>query len=206
MFGVKKLREENLRLQAKDENHKGAMKRKDDEIERLNDEIKSMERKVTAVAEDQKVKDRNINRKHDEQVGDLEDANERLEGRIETLEQAVEDQNELDRRKIEIESKEVLLRAREVNADNLSKKVADAKTKGETEAEKRYQAGYADGCADGLRRAHEITAEDRRATVQIAALAAASHQPDMTKQIATALAKDFTKSLPSGYNVTSKKK
>lgn len=206
MFGVKELREENLRLLTKDENHKNAMKRKDDEIERLNDQIQSMERKVTAVTEDQKVKDRNTNRKHDEQVIDLEDANERLEARVEVLEETVQEQNELDRRELELDSKQVILNAREVNADNLSKKVADAKTKGEAEAEKRYQAGYADGCADGLRRAHEITAEDRRATVQIAALAAASHQPDMTKQIATALAKDFTKGLPSGYNVTSKKK
>lgn len=124
-----------------------------------------------------------------------------LKNRIEVLEDLVEDSNDLQRKEVELEAREAILEASEATVDTFDAKLAEERQKAVELGDTKYKGGYADGLADGLRKAHEITAEDRRQSNQIAALAAASHQPDATKQIAAAIAKDVARALPSGQNL-----
>lgn len=129
-----------------------------------------------------------------------------LQRQVYNLQTLVGEKTDLETLSLELDNREAVLDAKEANADNFSAKLKEARDEGKEIAEDRYKSGYSDGLADGLRKAHEITAEDRRNGMQIAALAAASHQPDATKQIAQAIAKDVARALPSGSKSNGKKR
>lgn len=103
----------------------------------------------------------------------------------------------LSARKIDLETREALLKAKNDEFDTLAKELAENRKKAEEARKEGEKTGYADGVADGLREATKITADDRKMMGQIAALAAASHQGDASKQIAEAIAKDMHNALPA---------
>lgn len=106
-------------------------------------------------------------------------------------EKTLKKQIELDSRQATIEANEQSVKDREKDFETAGKKIA--------EIEKRnYESGYQDGVADGLRKVHEITAEDRRMVMQVAALSAASHSDGATQEIAKEIVKGFNRALPSG--------
>lgn len=215
MFGTTKLKEKNRKLEYELEDAKSFIKELKKEIRNFDKKLEQKDLDLAEKLEKRDYADRKVQRQRDEEIEGLEkdiddltnekqETVEKLEATIETLQQQVEAAQELKKRSIELDNRETVIEAQEVNAKNFKTKLVEAKAEGEKVAEDRFRAGYADGLADGLRKAHEITAEDRRAGMQIAALAAASHQPDATKQIAAAIAKDVARALPSGS--TSRKK
>jgi chromosome segregation ATPase len=184
----------------------------ENKVDRLEEELKSTRKDLKTVREANKddkdeaaVTARRLERKTNEEITIREEKIANLERQLEHLGKLSGSATANEKKELELMRREAILESKEVNADNLAEKVKEYEAKGEEVAEKKYQAGYADGIADGLRKAHEITAEDRKAGMQIAALAAASHQPDATKQIAQAIAKDVSRALPT-YSTTSRKK
>lgn len=150
---------------------------------------------------------------HRSQITDLQDKNKKLTDQLSVYKN---DENKytnlairetkLEMREFELtETSEFLekeratiakrLEAAKKEAEKAIKEAEGAQTK---RAEKQYENGYADGVADGLRKIHEITAEDRRMSMQIGALAAASHTPDAATAVAKTITDSFTKGLGSG--------
>lgn len=83
-------------------------------------------------------------------------------------------------------------------------RVAKLEEKAETDGKAQYKNGYGDGVADGLRKAHEITAEDRRMAMQVAGLAAASHSTEASQKLAEGFTEPALKSLGDGKSSANK--
>lgn len=76
-----------------------------------------------------------------------------------------------------LKAKEESLDRREKLLDKREEKLADAE-------ETKKMAAYADGLADGLRKAHEITEKDRENALKVAMVSAASHtSPETMKEL-----------------------
>lgn len=166
--------------------------------EKAREDFKLLKREYAEKNEERDIKERQTKRRSETEKTILDETIANMGRQLRSLGTLVDSKTSLEVRDLELNNRESILETREENAENLAKRVKEARENGEEFAEKKYQSGYSDGLADGLRKAHEITAEDRKNGMQIAALAAASHQPDATKQIAAAIAKDVTKALPSG--------
>ena len=154
--------------------------KKDEEIEKLKDQldvanstIKTMRKQKNDMAEYIE----ELSEKHEEKV-------EKLEGRIEVLEGLKNESIKLQKKEIDLETKQALLDAKTSSAVEVKKQLEVERSEYAEELEKRQRGWYADGLADGLRKVHEITAEDRKQAMQVAALAASSHTPDAAAVIA----------------------
>lgn len=78
------------------------------------------------------------------------------------------------------EDRENILDARQEALDAKEARIKDQLTDLDSAESKVKQSAYADGLADGLRKAHEITAQDRENAMKIAMVSAASHTPTET--------------------------
>lgn len=108
---------------------------------------------------------------------------------------------ELEKRSLVLEQREAMLKVKEESFKLLETENANVKKLVEKSRDEGYKSGYGDGVADGLRKGAEISADDRKMMSQIAALAAASHSTDASKEIGAAVAgtiKDLNRALPAG--------
>lgn len=134
-----------------------------------------------------------------------EEAEERVESRVETLTDTVknqkktikqlnEDKEELkiqvdvlesDRddvrtvltKEMHLEDLSAVLQQKKEDLDAREAKLKDRASKLDTDEDKSYKTGYADGVADGVRKISEITQADRDNAMKIAMVSAASHTP-----------------------------
>ena len=108
----------------------------------------------------------------------------RLETKISVLEEERDDIREIEKQSIKnadtvaiLNAKEKGLDKREKSLDEREEKLADAETT-------KKMTAYADGLADGLRKAHEITEKDRENALKVAMVSAASHtSPEIMKEL-----------------------
>lgn len=98
---------------------------------------------------------------------------ERLEAKIEVLEEERDNVREVVKKSMENEDLAAVLAAKKEGLDKREAKLAD-------EEDAKSKASYADGLADGLRKAHEITQKDRENAMKVAMVSAASHTPAET--------------------------
>lgn len=109
---------------------------------------------------------------------------ERLETKISALEEDRADMLKVEKQSLKnadtaaiLEVKKKGLDRREKSLDERENKLADAE-------ETKKMAAYADGLADGLRKAHEITEKDRENALKVAMVSAASHtSPETMKEL-----------------------
>jgi hypothetical protein len=109
---------------------------------------------------------------------------ERLEAKISALEEDRADMLKVEKQSLKnadtaaiLEVKKKGLDRREKSLDERENKLADAE-------ETKKMAAYADGLADGLRKAYEITEKDRENALKVAMVSAASHtSPEIMKEL-----------------------
>lgn len=106
----------------------------------------------------------------------LDEADEK----IEVLEDRVDESREIAKKEIELGDKEALLTALKEGLDTKEAKLKEREARLLEEEDIKDKAAYADGLADGLRKAHEITEKDRENAMKIAMVSAASHTPTET--------------------------
>lgn len=114
------------------------------------------------------------------QIDSLKDGKENLERRLEranaktkVLQEDRDDVHEVMRQKmLNADERTALKTAREI-LDNRVKELEKREKVIDSKEEGNYKKGYADGVSDGLRKIHEITAEDRQNLTKIAMVSAA---------------------------------
>lgn len=139
---------------------------------RLEDLEKSVEKKnkeIERIKENAEEADESANR----QI-------ERLEAKIEVLEEERDDVREVVKKSMENEDLAAVLTAKKEGLDKREAKLKDREAKLADEEDAKSKASYADGLADGLRKAHEITQKDRENAMKVAMVSAASHTPAET--------------------------
>lgn len=175
MFGKRKAEQERLATEAKE-------KRKASRT--VNDKLRTQIKDLQNAAEDQIDENKTLKRQQERTLAEKQHELDMLRDRVEILEKYEAEAKDLQVDRLDIESKEKLLEAKQAQFATFDKELKLAKTNGETLGEERYKTGYSDGLADGLRKIHEITAEDRKQAMQVAALAASSHTPDAASKVA----------------------
>lgn len=105
---------------------------------------------------------------------------ERLEAKIEVLEEERDNVREVVKKSMENEDLAAVLAAKKEGLDKREAKLKDREAKLADEEDAKSKASYADGLADGLRKAHEITQKDRENAMKVAMVSAASHTPAET--------------------------
>ena len=134
------------------EHYKKLFKKKieelEDRIENIQETNKDLKRKLERVTAERDV---------------LEDDRDKVREVVELEMRLTDLQAELDTRKELLDERLANVKTREAGADS---KDGD-----------NYKKGYADGVADGVRKIHEITQEDRNNAMKIAMVAASSHTP-----------------------------
>jgi len=82
--------------------------------------------------------------------------------------------------RILVDDKAAVNDARSDTLDEREARIKDQLAELEAKTSSVQKSAYADGLADGLRKAHEITATDRENAMKIAMVSAASHTPTET--------------------------
>lgn len=99
---------------------------------------------------------------------------------IEVHEEERDKARDVVKQQIKNEDLESMLEAKQEMLDEREARIKDQLTELDSAESKVKQSAYADGLADGLRKAHEITAQDRENAMKIAMVSAASHTPTET--------------------------
>lgn len=146
---------------------------------------------VEAGTEKQKVQIKDLKKavsNRDEQIAELKDEHqvalkrkdreiERLQAEVEVYENDREEARELIKTAIKNEDQAAAIEARKEILDAQAATLKDRESKLLDKEDRAQKAAYADGLADGLRKAHEITEKDRENAMKIAMVSAASHTP-----------------------------
>lgn len=153
----------------KDFFRKGWKKGEENQKERVEELEKALTRKDKALGK--------LQTKYDDYIEFAEDKFSNLETKIEVLEEKRDSVREVVKQTIENEDTAAVLEAKEEALNAREERLNDRESD-LNDAEGRVQKGsYADGLADGLRKAHEITQEDRNNAMKIAMVSASSHTP-----------------------------
>jgi len=116
-----------------------------------------------------------------EQADEAETDNERkieqLEATIEVLQEDRDNVRDVAKKEMENDDRAALLDAKKEGLDKRAAAIKAREAELDTEEEAKNTSHYADGLADGLRKAHEITQKDRENSMKIAMIAASSHTP-----------------------------
>lgn len=105
---------------------------------------------------------------------------ERLQAAVDVFEEDREEARELIKANIKNEDQMAALEARKESLDAQAATLKERESKLLDKEDRAQKAAYADGLADGLRKAHEITEKDRENAMKIAMVSAASHTPTET--------------------------
>ena len=146
---------------------------------------------VEAGTEKQKVQIKDLKKavaNRDDQIAELKENHElalkkknreieRLEAEVDVYENDREEARELIKTTIKNEDQAAALEARKESLDAQAATLKDRESKLLDKEDRAQKAAYADGLADGLRKAHEITEKDRENAMKIAMVSAASHTP-----------------------------
>lgn len=109
---------------------------------------------------------------------------ERLEAKISVLEEERDDIREVEKQSLKNADTVAILSAKEDSLDRREKSLDERENKLADAEETKKMAAYADGLADGLRKAHEITEKDRENALKVAMVSAASHtSPEIMKEL-----------------------
>lgn len=108
-------------------------------------------------------------------IKDLKEDLKRTKTQVSVLEEEREEHREMYLLKLANEDVSRALDARRDSLRKDEKRIEEAEANLANAEEGNYKKGYADGVADGLRKVHEITAEDRENAMKIAMVSAASH-------------------------------
>lgn len=100
---------------------------------------------------------------------------EKLDIKVDMLECERDDVHSVMRQKLDQEDTALVLDQKKKALDARESRLNERSDVIDSEEEANYVKGYADGIADGLRKVHEITAEDRNNLSKIAMVSAASH-------------------------------
>jgi chromosome segregation ATPase len=197
MFGKKK-RELEMQLAAERKESRAIARSANDKL-RL--EIKTLKEKLEDQSDEHKKLIREINRS----ITKKDEENKNLREDVKVLKELENNRVEQQVTAIELEGKELLLDAREKQFKSFTEELKESKEAADALAEEKYKTGYSDGLADGLRKIHEITAEDRKQAMQVAALAASSHTPEAANIVAEGIRNDMM-ALPAGKTKKNAKK
>ena len=109
---------------------------------------------------------------------------ERLEAKISVLEEERDDIRKIEQQSLKNADTVAILSAKEDSLDRREKSLDERENKLADAEETKKMAAYADGLADGLRKAHEITEKDRENALKVAMVSAASHtSPETMKEL-----------------------
>ena len=109
---------------------------------------------------------------------------ERLEAKISVLEKERDEVREIEKQSLKNADTVAILNAKEESLDKREKLLDKREEKLADAEEIKKMAAYADGLADGLRKAHEITEKDRQNALKVAMVSAASHtSPETMKEL-----------------------
>lgn len=176
MFGLvreSELTEFKRKNASSSEYHKGVIEDYKKTIENLEEDKKTLTRQNRAQQ-----------RRNDEKV-------EVLNEQLEAYEALQTDRLQVEKDKIELDSRDEMLTAKEAAYESFAKELKKVKEEAKTVADAAAKEGYSDGLADGLRKIGEITAEDRKQAMQVAALAASSHTPKAALKVAEGIRGDM---------------
>ena len=123
-----------------------------------------------------------------EEYNDTEEAKnrviERLEAKISALEEDRADMLKVEKQLLKNADTAAILEVKKKGLDRREKSLDEREDKLTDAEETKKMAAYADGLADGLRKAHEITEKDRENALKVAMVSAASHtSPETMKEL-----------------------
>lgn len=148
---------------------------------------KNFEQGINEGKEKNKVRVENLTNELERKEKAFQKTDKRLQEALEAIEEYKDRQSEvrdLIKQKIENEDFETILDARKEAYDRRTEELNKREAALVDEEDKKSKASYADGLADGLRRAHEITQSDRDNAMKVAMMAAASHStPEVVKEL-----------------------
>lgn len=114
----------------------------------------------------------------------LERTVERLEAKISVLENERDDVRDVEKQSLKNADTVAILNAKEKSLDSREASLNKREEKLVDMEETKNMAAYADGLADGLRKAHEITEKDRENALKVAMVSAASHtSPETMREL-----------------------
>lgn len=109
---------------------------------------------------------------------------ERLEAMISVLEEERDNVREVEKQSLKNADTVAILNAKEKSLDRREAGLNKREEKLVDVEETKNMAAYADGLADGLRKAHEITEKDRENALKVAMVSAASHtSPETMREL-----------------------
>lgn len=124
------------------------------------------------------------NKKKSAENKELREELDSAKTRISVLEKEREDVRKVEVQRLKNEDKEALLLAEAEIIAGRKKRLDQREAELDNEENKLKKVSFADGMAEGLRKAHDITKEDRKDAMKVAMVAAASHTPlDTVKEI-----------------------
>lgn len=147
-------------------------------VQKMN--LKKLKDEVTDLKEAAAVS----NREHNRTITKKNEAINELNDRLSVFQELENNRVEQQVTAIELSAREELLDAQEAQFSDFKKELKANKEEANELAEAKYKTGYSDGLADGLRKIYEITADDRKQAMQVAALAASSHTPKAAEKLA----------------------
>lgn len=114
----------------------------------------------------------------------LERTIKRLETKISVLEGERDDVREVEKQSLKNADTVAILNAKEKSLDRHEASLNKREEKLVDMEETKNMAAYADGLADGLRKAYEITEKDRENALKVAMVSAASHtSPETMREL-----------------------
>lgn len=118
----------------------------------------------------------------------LERRLERANAKVDVLQKDRDDVHKVMQQKLENADEKTQLEGARKILDGRVKELEKREKVIDTKEEGNYKKGYADGVSDGLRKIHEITAEDRQNLTRIAMVSAArGSSPEAVEGVTSAL-------------------
>ena len=142
---------------------------KDAEVRGVEKGEKTSKNKIEELDKALARKEKAFQKTHEE----LSEANEKLE----VYEEERDNVRDVIKQQIHNDDKAAVNDARSETLDAREARIKDELAELEAKTSSVQKSAYADGLADGLRKAHEITATDRENAMKIAMVSAASHTP-----------------------------
>lgn len=148
-----------------------------DGVETGNEKQKVRIKDLTKAVKNREANIEELTELHEDELKDKNRKIERLEAEVEVYEEDRENARDLIKAEIKNADQVAALDSRKESLDEREASIKDREAKLLDKEDRAQKASYADGLADGLRKAHEITEKDRENAMKIAMVSAASHTP-----------------------------
>lgn len=167
----------------------------------LRTQIKNLKEERHESGQNQAEYVRNLKHEHELDEQRWRRRTEQLDAQNQALAKDSDSTTQLASKKVELDRRDATLKQSEKWIVDQRKDLDNERELRAQEEDASFKKGYADGLADGIRQGVEFSAEDRNNYGRIAALAAASHSTDASKDIGKAVAESIqsaTKALEAG--------